>query len=56
MLHVFYGGNGVIYAVNPAGDLLWFRHEGKDDGSFNWTDNKEAKALLLIFKQGLPNI
>lgn len=28
MLHVFSAGNGIIYAVTPAGELLWFRHRG----------------------------
>lgn len=50
--HVFYGGSGVIYAVEPSvigattaidnrshisgGRLLWFRHVGRADGSSRW--------------------
>ena len=34
----------MIYAVNPAGDLLWYRHEGRDDGSFNWASNQGRKV------------
>ena len=49
--HVFSGGDGVIYAVTPrveadvrvesarpasGGDLVWYRHVGRDDGSFSW--------------------
>ncbi len=30
------GGQGVIYAVTPSGDLLWFRHDGASDGSPTW--------------------
>src|SRR5438874_1679169 len=35
---------GVIYAVMYNGDLLWYRHEGRDDGSFRWTDNNGRKV------------
>jgi hypothetical protein len=35
---------GVIYAIADNGDLLWFRHEGWDDGSFKWTNNKARKV------------
>jgi hypothetical protein len=57
---VFSGGDGVIYAVDPVvegsihatggsttasgGDLWWFRHEGRNDGSFRWTDNHGRKV------------
>jgi hypothetical protein len=34
---VFPGGNGVIYAVQENGDLLWYRHDDWDDGGGNWT-------------------
>jgi hypothetical protein len=45
---VFYGGGGVIYAVQDTvidmttgqrtgGRLLWYRHEGRDDGSDQWS-------------------
>jgi hypothetical protein len=27
---------GVIYAVNQAGDLMWYRHGGWEDGSLGW--------------------
>jgi hypothetical protein len=27
-----------IYAINDNLDLLWYRHQGREDGSFNWTD------------------
>jgi hypothetical protein len=29
--------DGVIYAVNPLnGDLLWYKHTGRNDGTFAW--------------------
>jgi hypothetical protein len=28
-----WGGDGVIYAINDTGDLLWFRHDGRADKS-----------------------
>lgn len=41
---VFSGGDGVIYAVMDNGDLLWFRHDGRGDGSFKWADNHPRKV------------
>jgi len=35
--HVFAGGTPVIiYAIMDDGDLVWFRHDGWDDGSARW--------------------
>jgi hypothetical protein len=45
--HVFSGGDGVIYAIEhvgldpvtgrrTGGRLLWFRHDGRGDGTFTW--------------------
>ena len=39
----FSGGDGVIYAIADNGDLLWFRHDGRVDGSFKWADNNARK-------------
>lgn len=33
---LFSGGDGVIYALSPNGNLNWYRHEGRWDGSFEW--------------------
>ena len=44
MKHVFSGGEGVIYAIDAANDLLWYRHDGRADGSFKWVDNKGRKV------------
>ena len=30
--HVFWGGNGVIYAVMPDGELRWYKHNGYPNG------------------------
>lgn len=46
MKQVFSGGNGGIYAINDAGDLLWFQHRGFTDGSFRWTDNNPRKVSV----------
>ncbi|MFN0122355.1 MAG: hypothetical protein ACKV2V_17815, partial [Blastocatellia bacterium] len=56
--HVFYGGNGIIYAIEPhvpalanmtgkptpasGGNLLWFRHTGRENGRFTWEGPKKA--------------
>jgi len=26
----------IIYAISPANDLLWYRHDGRGDGVFKW--------------------
>jgi hypothetical protein len=35
---------GVIYALMDNGDLLWYRHEGRNDGSFAWASNEGKKV------------
>ena len=37
-------GSGVIYAVAPNDDLNWYRHDGRGDGSFRWTDDAARKV------------
>jgi hypothetical protein len=27
---------GVIYGITLNGDLMWMRHDGRNDGSFRW--------------------
>ena len=55
---VFSGGNGVLYAVAANGDLLWYRHEGRNDGSFNWAAGSPKKVgtgwggLRMLFSGG----
>lgn len=34
----------LIYPVANNGDLQWFRHEGRDDGTFRWTDNNPRRV------------
>jgi len=35
--HIFAGSTpGIIYAIVNEGDLVWFRHDGWDDGSARW--------------------
>jgi hypothetical protein len=48
---VFGGGNGVIYAVKDNGDLVWYRHEGRFDGSFAWANNGATVGTGWQFKQ-----
>ena len=28
---------GIIYAIKDNGDLMWYRHDGREDGTFRWT-------------------
>ena len=37
--------HGIIYAVMPNGDLNWFRHEGRGDGSFAWANDATARKV-----------
>jgi hypothetical protein len=34
----FAGGNGIIYAIDRAGDLFWYRHDGHANGTFVWAN------------------
>jgi hypothetical protein len=34
----------VIYVIDAANDLLWYRHDGRGDGSFKWADNNARKV------------
>jgi hypothetical protein len=34
---VFSDGGGIIYAIKPNGDMDWYRHDGRGDGTDNWT-------------------
>ena len=42
--HVFAARDGVIYALTRVGDLLWYRHEGRNDGTFNWAARSGEKV------------
>jgi outer membrane protein assembly factor BamB len=35
---------GLIYGVADNGDLMWYRHEGRNDGTFKWTSNEGRKV------------
>ncbi len=35
---------GIIYAIAQNNDLLWFRHDGRSDGSFTWLDDNARKV------------
>ena len=44
---VFSGGEGVIYAISDTGDLFWYRHDGRNDGSSGgatptWKESQRA--------------
>jgi hypothetical protein len=43
---------GLIYGVALNGDLLWYRHDGRNDGSFVWAANSARKVGIgWNFKQ-----
>jgi hypothetical protein len=42
--HVCSVGQGIIYGVNPAGVLLWFRHKGWNTGAFDWEGPVELQT------------
>jgi hypothetical protein len=35
---------GIIYALMDNGDLMWFRHTGREDGSFSWVSSEGKKV------------
>ncbi|MGB7982577.1 MAG: tachylectin-related carbohydrate-binding protein [Candidatus Nanopelagicales bacterium] len=39
---VFADGTGVIYAILDNGDLMWYHHDGRGDGSFHWTGPRKV--------------
>lgn len=51
-VHVFGGGDNVIYAVNNAGDLLWYRHLGAETGEPRW----QGPILLATGWTGLSKV
>jgi hypothetical protein len=42
---VFAGEDGVIYGMYPDGRLMWYRHDGWRDGSFNWTAGNGGRQV-----------
>ncbi len=39
---VFATSNGVIYGIQPNGNLLWYRHDGWQTGASSWANNSGA--------------
>src|SRR3712207_3346465 len=39
------GGDGIIYAINQNNRLLWYRHDGRYDGSASWANNGNARVV-----------
>jgi tachylectin len=68
---IFSGGDGIIYAVTPrteagvhitggvvpasGGDLIWYRHRGWEDGSFDWEGPKIVGRRWDGFEHLLSN-
>ena len=36
--------HGVIYVITDNGDLLWYRHDGRGDGTFRWASDEGKKV------------
>ncbi len=36
--------SGIIYAITQNNDLMWYRHEGRNDGTFRWTFDEGKKV------------
>ena len=47
MRHVFSGGDGVIYALMDNGDLMWYRHDGRNDGTGHSADPRPPRRQRL---------
>ena len=50
--HVFWGGNGVIYAVMPDGELRWYKHNGYPNGGGLETWEPQDAATVLLGMAG----
>ena len=37
--HVFAADDGVVYAIDDAGDMYWYQHLGRSRGTANWANN-----------------
>jgi hypothetical protein len=35
---------GITYAISLDDDLLWYRHDGRNDGTFRWAFNEGRKV------------
>lgn len=50
---IFSPGEGVIYAMKPTGELLWYKHDGYEDGSVSWQSPVQVAAdwkdFLFVF-------
>jgi N,N-dimethylformamidase len=44
-IHLVPGGNGIIYAVQADGSLLWFRHTGWQTGAATWANAGNARVI-----------
>ena len=44
--HVFSGGDGIIYAIDSNGNLLWYKHLGFVDGTDKWLTTPEKKGYI----------
>lgn len=42
---VFASSNGVIYGIQPGGDLLWYKHRGWQNGSSTWENNGNSRRV-----------
>jgi hypothetical protein len=56
MKQVFYGGDGIVYAIQENGDLMWGRHLGRGDGTFRWEGLKKVGqgwgGFIKVFSGG----
>jgi hypothetical protein len=58
MEHVFWGGDGVIYAVGPDGNLRWYKHNGYPTGGGLETWEPQDTGYRVVGRgwQGLAHV
>ncbi|MGW8426716.1 tachylectin-related carbohydrate-binding protein [Peribacillus simplex] len=49
--HVFYGGDGIIYAIENNGNILYFRDLARD-GTYHWENDAIAKKIGTVSSDG----
>jgi len=51
---VFAGGEDIIYAIKPNGDMDWYRHDGRREGTDNWTGPKQVGGGMDRYQSVFP--
>lgn len=54
--NVFSPGDGNIYAIKPTGEVLWYKHDGYEDGTARWSGPVEIAVDWKDFQFVFPRM